>query len=320
MHSDRAPVVPPNRERAVFLPTVGQRYATLSREMVYELPADSGEVCALKQSTIENALRDQPLLKGLIAIEAGFSSSAGAGAWARNDSAFTLAYCVRGTGWCELCGRPQMIREGDLLLLGPGKPCRCAARPAGPWSFHWVKALGTLLPEYFHQLGASDQPLLRVGEDPQLVRLFHEIRQSLHRAPAYPALLQAAHGLGYLMALLIGKRHQSQNEDPDTARKVAAAIIYMSEHLDQPVRVSALARSANLSQAYFTEIFKSQAGCSPRDYLRLLRIHRACQLLQSTGLNIKEIATRTGYQDPFHFSRQFKAFQGKSPTEYRSDQ
>jgi AraC-like DNA-binding protein len=32
-----------------------------------------------------------------------------------------------------------------------------------------------------------------------------------------------------------------------------------------------------------------------------------------------EIAARLGYQDQFHFSRQFKAFQGLSPTEYREN-
>ena len=50
----------------------------------------------------------------------------------------------------------------------------------------------------------------------------------------------------------------------------------MSEHLDQP-RVSALAALANLSPAHFTVLFKEQTGCCPRDYLHLLRIHRACQ-------------------------------------------
>ena len=94
----------------------------------------------------------------------------------------------------------------------------------------------------------------------------------------------------------------------------------MSEHLDQPMRVSALAALANLSPAHFSALFKEQTGCSPRDYLHLLRIHRACQLLRTTTLNVKEIATRLGYQDQFHFSRQFKAFQGVSPSEYREGQ
>jgi transcriptional regulator GlxA family with amidase domain len=98
---------------------------------------------------------------------------------------------------------------------------------------------------------------------------------------------------------------------------VAQAIIYMSEHLDQPLRVAELAVLANLSPAHFTVLFKQQTGCSPRDYLHLLRIHRACQMLRGSTLPVKEVAARLGYQDQFHFSRQFKAFQGLSPTEYR---
>jgi AraC-like DNA-binding protein len=81
--------------------------------------------------------------------------------------------------------------------------------------------------------------------------------------------------------------------------------------------MSALAALANLSQAHFSVLFKEQTGCSPRDYLHLLRIHRACQLLRDPALSVKEVATRLGYQDQFHFSRQFKAFQGMSPSEYR---
>jgi AraC-like DNA-binding protein len=48
--------------------------------------------------------------------------------------------------------------------------------------------------------------------------------------------------------------------------------------------------------------FKEQTGCSPRDYLHLLRIHRACQLLRNSPPHVKEIAARLGYQDQFHFS------------------
>ena len=103
-------------------------------------------------------------------------------------------------------------------------------------------------------------------------------------------------------------------------QKVAEAIIYMSEHLDQPMRVSALAALANLSATHFSVLFKEQTGCSPRDYLHLLRIHSACQLLRTSNLNVKEIAARLGYQDQFHFSRKFKAFSGVPPSLYRATQ
>jgi AraC-like DNA-binding protein len=123
-----------------------------------------------------------------------------------------------------------------------------------------------------------------------------------------------------MLAILIEQRSSSSEPDLSTSRKVADAIIFMSEHLHEPVKVSALARLANLSSTYYSGLFKEQTGCAPRDYLHLLRIHRACQLLRETELSIKQIAARVGYQDPFHFSRQFKTFHGVSPTEFRAAQ
>src|ERR1035438_3835110 len=94
----------------------------------------------------------------------------------------------------------------------------------------------------------------------------------------------------------------------------------MSGHLDQPLKVKALAAMASLSPAHFAVVFREQTGSSPRDYLHLLRMHRACEWLTSTSTSLKEIADRLGYQDQFHFSRRFKAFSGVAPSNYRAAQ
>jgi YesN/AraC family two-component response regulator len=56
---------------------------------------------------------------------------------------------------------------------------------------------------------------------------------------------------------------------------------------------------------------------SPIDYFIKLKIHYACQLLSQSDMKIKEIADKTGYDDPYYFSRLFKQVMGKSPKEYR---
>ena len=274
----------------------------------------------LTERVVKATLREQPLLRGLLAAGAGYSPKATGHLRRRPESLdqALLIYCVKGVGWCELAGQLHTVRAGDLLVLPPDAPYTCGAHVANPWTLHWACAVGANLPEYLSELGVSVRaPLVWMGEDLQLARLFNEVLQTLENGSSFLNLLQASYALTHLLAVSIRHRHERTRDTSDVVEKVAQAIIYMSEHLDQPLRVSALAALANLSQAHFSVLFKQQTGCSPRDYLHLLRIHRACQLLRGSTLNVKEIASKLGYQDQFHFSRQFKAFQGLSPTEYR---
>jgi AraC-like DNA-binding protein len=285
------------------------------------LPEGRREIL-LPERVVQAALRERSLLRGLLAAGAGYSPKAPGHLRSRPQSLdqALLIYCVKGVGWCELAAQLLTVRAGDLLVLPPGVPFTCGAHVANPWTIHWACALGVSLPEYLAELGiAALAPLVWMGEDLQLARLFNEVLQTLESGTAFLNLLQASHALAHLLAVSIRHRHERTRDVSDAVDKVAQGIIYMSEHLDQPLRVSALAALANLSQAHFSVLFKQQTGCSPRDYLHLLRIHGACQLLRGSTLNVKEIASRLGYQDQFHFSRQFKAFQGLSPTEYREN-
>ena len=56
----------------------------------------------------------------------------------------------------------------------------------------------------------------------------------------------------------------------------------------------------------------------PIRYLRLLRMERAKNLLESSFLSVKEIAFQVGLNDESHFVRDFKSTYGFSPALYRS--
>lgn len=275
----------------------------------------------LAQKTITAAMGSQPLLRGFMATGAGYLAKA-AGHVRRRPKGVNqavLIYCVKGGGWCELAGQFHTVRAGDLLVLPPDLPHACGAQATEPWTIHWAQAAGANLGAYLHELGVSAaMPVVWMGEDLQLTLLFNEVANCLSRESSSVNLLRASGALAHLVALMIGHRSERNRDSSDAAQKVAQSILYMSEHLSQPLRVTTLAALANLSPAYFTVLFKEQTGCSPRDYLHLLRIHHACQLLRRTNLSVKEIANQLGYQDPFHFSRQFKTFQGVAPSEYRT--
>ncbi|HWF89916.1 MAG TPA: helix-turn-helix transcriptional regulator [Pyrinomonadaceae bacterium] len=79
------------------------------------------------------------------------------------------------------------------------------------------------------------------------------------------------------------------------------------------------AQSVNLSVWRLCHIFKSDVGMPPIRYLRLLRMARAKDLLESSFLSVKEIAYQVGLNDESHFVRDFKATYGYSPALYRSN-
>ena len=78
-----------------------------------------------------------------------------------------------------------------------------------------------------------------------------------------------------------------------------------------------MAALASLSRSRYVDLFKQQTGYAPIDYFIRLRMHRACQLLDTTALSIKAVATELGYEDPLYFTRVFRAVVEMAPTAYR---
>lgn len=81
-----------------------------------------------------------------------------------------------------------------------------------------------------------------------------------------------------------------------------------------------MAHMLNLSENGFIKIFRGSIGCSPQEYLRRMRIERACQMLHFSEESIETIAAETGFVDRYHFSRVFKQIVGTSPAAFRREQ
>lgn len=92
----------------------------------------------------------------------------------------------------------------------------------------------------------------------------------------------------------------------------------MQEDVRGELSLGEFAQSVNLSVWRLCHIFKSDVGMPPIRYLRLLRMERAKDLLESSFLSVKEIAYQVGLNDESHFVRDFKSTYGFSPALYRT--
>lgn len=269
---------------------------------------------------VVQAAQQQPLTAGLLPTDAGFFPKATGHLRERNEplEQAVFIYCVKGSGWCEIGGEAHAVRAGELLVIPPGTPHAYGSDGQSPWSIYWFHAQGALLDNFLAELQvAPDRPLVFLGEDPQVLALWEELLDGLEHGYTPQQMLHAAQTLAHLLAVMIRHRHENWRETPDARQKINRTITYMKEHLSQPLMLDQLAALANLSRSRYAALFKAQTGFAPIDYFNRLRMHQACQWLDTTEDSVKCIANRLGYDDPLYFSRVFRSVTECSPMAYR---
>jgi two-component system response regulator YesN len=92
---------------------------------------------------------------------------------------------------------------------------------------------------------------------------------------------------------------------------------YIDGHYQNDISLDDVSREMNISPYYFSKLFKEEAGITFIEYLTTLRMTKAKALLSDPAIPVKEVGTKVGYQDPNYFSRIFKRYTGKTPTEFR---
>jgi AraC-like DNA-binding protein len=92
----------------------------------------------------------------------------------------------------------------------------------------------------------------------------------------------------------------------------------MNRLASQQPPIRTLSARVNLSEARLRELFKKEIGCSPKQYLKEVRMKQAEDLLKNTFLSIKEVSYRCGAGDVSHFVRDFKRYCGQTPRAFRA--
>lgn len=96
--------------------------------------------------------------------------------------------------------------------------------------------------------------------------------------------------------------------------KLQPALIYIGEHLNEPIYMLDLAHSVNLSEKYFITLFKKVVGITPTNYIIQAKMKKALEYLHEQKYSVKEVAVLVGYSDIYTFSKVFKKTYGITPS------
>ena len=100
---------------------------------------------------------------------------------------------------------------------------------------------------------------------------------------------------------------------------IKVAIDYIGKNYMNQIALSDIARETRLSESHLSALFKTETGINFLQYLNAVRINASIRLLSQSSMNISEIARSTGFPNPGYFTKIFRRFMGKTPTEYRND-
>lgn len=231
---------------------------------------------------------------------------------------YILLFCIDGCGIVEVEGQTIVIEKNHLIIIEAHTPHIYHALKEQPWSIYWIHFNGTNAAAFISLINKNHLPsYILPDKHGSLIKQFNQIYAILETGYSTDNIIHISNMLGVFLSDInhsssLNSTTTKQNRDP-----INRFIEFMLDNVDGHINLNQLTHELNLSKSYLVHIFKENTGFSPIDYFIHLKIQKACQLLDTNILSVKQIACQLGYDDPHYFSRIFKKTMGLSPTHYR---
>mgnify|MGYP000916661947 FL=1 len=241
-----------------------------------------------------------------------------AGIYTISDRAFETEYRLEECHALHLYSYPCRIRmaDGETLPISPGdvtvtprgEPTRYALDEAEGqhWCIHFQFPPGEGLFIPF----LTKARLL----EPQFTTEWKELMELFSKDGSPPSRITAEN---LLLILLFRLQRTARAERPPDPR-ILRLLEYLDRYSDRKIAVAALARRFGLSQTHLTRKFKEHTRLTIAEYVMRRRLDRACCLLASSNLSVKEIGQAVGYSTPQEFNKRFRRLLGMSPGAFRA--
>lgn len=239
-----------------------------------------------------------------------------------------LSFVTSGSVDYLIEGEKYTLKKGQVVVSNPGvyhkelfdSNTNCRELHIGLTNL----SLFSNIKKNFIDVGSKNIITLSKYKDEILKNCFEIIEEQKNHTQTSPFMLKSL-----VMKLLI-LLHRELNEDianlnskefsfksREKKSLVESISKYLNENYTDDISLYTLSKNMYLSPVYISKIFKEITGNSPINYLILIRLSKAKELLEDSKLSIKTIAKMVGYNDPYYFSKLYKKYYGISPNKVR---
>lgn len=121
----------------------------------------------------------------------------------------------------------------------------------------------------------------------------------------------------YLYSLILESIQTDGDFDINSKNKIKLAVKYINDNYNQDIAINDMADKFNMSPNYFSAVFKRETGQTTVNFIKDLRLKKACEYLTHSDKSVVEISKEVGYEDSQYFFKVFKKATGLTPLQYR---
>ncbi|BCJ94696.1 transcriptional regulator [Anaerocolumna cellulosilytica] len=282
-----------------------------------KLTSSMGTTLYIPENIIEKERKDT-FLENMIITKIGYFKEAKRHAVERPGiNEYIMLYCIEGNGWLRTDEMTKLISKGNLVLLESNTPHAYGAAQDNPWSIYWVHFIGKGIADIFYRLEISKQsPIVQVGVRAELSLSMEVALRTLSNGYSFSDLFHASSTLQNFFSNILQIKTYSHLQATNNIN-LEDLILFMKSNIQEVYTLEQLADKMCMSKYHFSRKFKERTGYSPIDYFTRMKIQKACELLETSLVEIKVISEYLSFSTPYYFSEVFKKITGYSPKNYR---
>ncbi len=247
---------------------------------------------------------------------------------------YEMVYMKKGYAVFEISGYPVNLGPNDIVVIKPMQYHKFTVKSENGCEFIVLNftfenringAFSEVPLEDFLNFVSSKETgpyiTLKVSQKNEIVVLLNRILKE--RDSSEPG----SEFLNYLLvmelfvllsrALKMEWENSIKSKSPKLKELISISINFIHTNFERDISLGDIAKFVFLSPSYFTRAFKEETGMSPISYLLKVRIERAKELLEDTGLKISDIALNVGFSNQQRFNEMFKKYTKHTPLQYR---
>ena len=244
-----------------------------------------------------------------------------------------VGYCRSGQGIVQLDDETNYYSPGMLSAIPKNFPHTTTSEEGKTsyWEYLFFDPetiLRNMYPENeLHQkkmlnLITRKANFFQAQEYPQLTSIVLTIMEEMRKKKEF--YVDTVNWLTCALLLEIARVNSLEHEMVEKAKRpgigqIKNALDYISMEYQQEIKIQELAEKCCMSETHFRRLFVEYMGMTPVDYINMVRVQIACEMMRKTNASMEEIAIKAGFATTSTFNRNFKRIVGTTPYQWKKN-